>query len=298
MGNRPAKRPRTTLNGFGGSYVGKQKSPALHAAVDLEDTGQLISMVKKGFDVNKRDASGMTPLHCAALNGNEDCAKILLKAGAEIRSAQLYLHPIHFAAQGGFVNMVKLLLDHGDGINATDSIGNSPLDLAVESDHPECVNLLLSRGAYIQPRTMKTAIESGSVDCLKTIILYKPSLLKSFQLKPFRFTQKSMPCLQLMLSVGFRFDLIRFREDHRPFEPKEFIADNRILQPPPFYNFKKDNEAFEEFMDEIDNLSEPQSLMNLAQWSFYIACNDRAVKDVISEFACPKFIASFLLLER
>ncbi|KAI9598105.1 ankyrin repeat-containing domain protein [Syncephalis fuscata] len=55
--------------------------------------------------------------------------------------------PLHWAASGGHVELMKSLVEHGAQVNARDTNGNSALHLAVVSNHVECVLLLLHAGA-------------------------------------------------------------------------------------------------------------------------------------------------------
>ena len=56
---------------------------------------------------------------------------------------------LHFAVSSGSADMVKLLLDAGAAIDATDVRGYTPLDWSVATDdaRPEIASLLIARGA-------------------------------------------------------------------------------------------------------------------------------------------------------
>ena len=43
-------------------------------------------LLKKGADVNVIDTKGNTPLHAAAVQGNEDCMNALISAGADVNA--------------------------------------------------------------------------------------------------------------------------------------------------------------------------------------------------------------------
>lgn len=62
-------------------------------------------------------------------------------------------HPLHLAAYGGIMDLVKALVARGDPINETDSNGCTPLMWAVKNGYPDVVELFLELGADIEIRT-------------------------------------------------------------------------------------------------------------------------------------------------
>lgn len=52
--------------------------------------------------------------------------------------------PLHFASNGGHLDIVELLLHSGADANAQNKNGDSPLHLAAWKDHPKVVQLLLA----------------------------------------------------------------------------------------------------------------------------------------------------------
>ena len=59
--------------------------------------------------------------------------------------------PLSLAASGGYVNIIKLLLQHGAEINSRtgSKLGISPLMLAAMNGHTAAVKLLLDMGSDI-----------------------------------------------------------------------------------------------------------------------------------------------------
>jgi ankyrin repeat protein len=101
------------------------------------------------FDINHQDRWGETPLH-VAVAGSSKCVKMLLKKGArrDIRddAGQVPLHDAGLAKGEERYGIVDALSwDRGDHINAQDNDGRPPIFNVL--DTPECVALLLSRGA-------------------------------------------------------------------------------------------------------------------------------------------------------
>src|SRR5690242_10871429 len=79
------------------------------------DRAALTSLLGHGADVNQAQGDGMTALHWAAFNGDVEMARLLLKAGANVRAHGRIdaTTPLSLAARDGNPSMVKLLLDAG-----------------------------------------------------------------------------------------------------------------------------------------------------------------------------------------
>ena len=56
---------------------------------------------------------------------------------------------LHYAAQSGSVDIIKLLLDTGISVNLTDKDGSTPLHVSAEFGHVEATKFLVERGAVI-----------------------------------------------------------------------------------------------------------------------------------------------------
>lgn len=73
------------------------------------------------------------------------------------------LAPIHFVCQKRNIRMLRVLLDHGAKIGSLDTLGNTPLHLAVNDAWHEGVSELLKRGASpnamsVPPATIKEVV--------------------------------------------------------------------------------------------------------------------------------------------
>jgi ankyrin repeat protein len=55
------------------------------------------------------------------------------------------------AAQGGMLSVLTALIDAKADVNCVSKDGETPLSKAIQTDHEECVFLLLKNGANIQP---------------------------------------------------------------------------------------------------------------------------------------------------
>jgi hypothetical protein len=101
---------------------------------------------------------GDTALHVAAAGYRVEIAKMLLAAGADVRSAKnrRCSQPIHYAADGSLdspswdagrqVAMLRVLFQAGADINAPDKNGATPLHRAVRTRCAAAVRCLLEAG--------------------------------------------------------------------------------------------------------------------------------------------------------
>lgn len=77
-------------------------------------------LLKRGANKEHRNVSDYTPLSLAASGGFVNIIKLLLQSGAEINSrtgSKLGISPLMLAAMNGNTAAVKLLLDMGSDIN-------------------------------------------------------------------------------------------------------------------------------------------------------------------------------------
>lgn len=113
-------------------------------------------MLNRNANKEHRNVSDYTPLSLAASGGYVNIIKLLLNHGAEINSrtgSKLGISPLMLAAMNGHTAAVKLLLDMGSDINAQiETNRNTALTLACFQGRHEVVSLLLDRKANVEHR--------------------------------------------------------------------------------------------------------------------------------------------------
>ena len=121
---------------------------ALHRAVNKGHLDVVKLLTSYNIcDVNAKDEDNDTPLHCAAIEGNNAMISVLIQHRAEVdERGRLGRTALHKACVKGHVACIDELLRHGADAEAKDSHSEStPLHLAATFNHPDCVKLLLDK---------------------------------------------------------------------------------------------------------------------------------------------------------
>jgi ankyrin repeat protein len=125
------------------------EAPVADAAMrgDIDAVRQLL---RDGADVNAAQSDGMTALHWAADRGEVEIAEVLLYAGANVGAITRIgeYTPLHIASRNGHVAVIDVLLEAGADLHArTDPGGTTPIHLAATGGDPDVVASLLAAGA-------------------------------------------------------------------------------------------------------------------------------------------------------
>ena len=152
------------------------------AAIERDSAPLVVSLLNRGFDPNTRDPQGQhglilalragalnvvnalldddatqvevrtekdeSPLMLAALRGLSQICERLIARDADVNKPGWA--PLHYAATGGHVEVMQLLLEHHAYIDAASPNGSTPLMMAAMYGGPSAVKLLLDAGADAQ----------------------------------------------------------------------------------------------------------------------------------------------------
>ena len=112
------------------------------------------SLLKQAADVNGAQGDGMTALHWAAMKDDADLAQLLLYAGANVRATTRIgaYTPLILAAKQGSAAVMAPLLKAGADANGPTSNGTTPLMLAAASGNVDAVRLLVEHGADVNAK--------------------------------------------------------------------------------------------------------------------------------------------------
>ncbi|HSW17997.1 MAG TPA: ankyrin repeat domain-containing protein [Ramlibacter sp.] len=110
-------------------------------------------------NVESRNRQDESPLMMAALKGQADLVAKLVARDADVNKPGWT--PLHYAATGGHVAIISLLLEHHAFIDATSPNGTTPLMMAAMYGSAQAVRLLLDEGADISMKNIQgmTAID-------------------------------------------------------------------------------------------------------------------------------------------
>ena len=103
----------------------------------------LIEWPKTNIEI--RTAQDESPLMMAALSGQIELARALIKRGAHVNKTGWT--PLHYAATKGHLDLIQLLLENYAYIDAESPNGTTPLMMAARYGSPAAVKLLLEEGA-------------------------------------------------------------------------------------------------------------------------------------------------------
>ncbi|XP_067680363.1 ankyrin repeat and SOCS box protein 3-like [Haliotis asinina] len=171
-------------------------------------------LIRRGADTNTKMFTNYTPLHLAVEKGLDNLVEYLLNHGAKLDVlADHHLTPIFLAAQFGRSGSLRCLLKAAKSKGLLDLVNEgaednaSPLLIAAQEGHEECVQLLLEAGANanmsvrdINAVPLQYAVYKGHIGCVKR-------LLPVTQLHVFRETYSDMHPLLLALKLSNTFIL-------------------------------------------------------------------------------------------
>jgi len=112
------------------------------------------TLLKDGADVNTAQADGMTALHWAAQKGDVELAKVLLYASANVRATTRIggYTPLLIASRNGDAAMIETLVGAGADANNATTNGTTALMLAAAAGKVDAVKVLLAKGANVNAK--------------------------------------------------------------------------------------------------------------------------------------------------
>jgi ankyrin repeat protein len=133
----------------------KDGTSALHWVVRVDDLETAKLLIRAGADVKLADGYGVTPLYLACANGNAAMIRLLIDAGADPNSSDPAGETaLMTAIRAGSLEAARVLLDRKALVDAKDpAFQQTALMVAVRENRPEIVQLLIERGADVNAET-------------------------------------------------------------------------------------------------------------------------------------------------
>jgi uncharacterized protein len=115
------------------------------------DRDTVRTLLKEGDDVNSAQPDGMTALHWAVQKNDVELAKLLLYGGANVRATTRIggYTPLLIASKNGETAMIDALLNGGADAKTATTNGATALMLASQAGNADAVKLLIAHGADV-----------------------------------------------------------------------------------------------------------------------------------------------------
>ena len=150
-------------------------------ASDYSDTRTVQQLVEAGADVNATDSPGETPLHCACASKIEVRRKVeyLLSCDASLIGVRNNNNntPLHRAAANGNDAVISVLIQHGAEVNERGEFDRTALHCACNKGHVACIHELMRHGADVEARDsyneatpLQLAADFNHPDCIKVLL--------------------------------------------------------------------------------------------------------------------------------
>jgi ankyrin repeat protein len=142
------------------------------------DRDAVRALLKQGADVGAAHGDGMTALHWAAERGDNELAEMLVYAGANLSAVTRIgqYTPLHLACKAASVPVVEALLTAGASVSAkTSPSGVTPLHLAAASGNTAVVKALIAHGADVNAKES----EWGQTPLIFAASLNRPDAIRA-----------------------------------------------------------------------------------------------------------------------
>jgi ankyrin repeat protein len=128
----------------------------IFAASMTGDNGRVRELLGANAEVVRSlSHDGWTALHLASFFGHAECANSLIEAGADVTARStnpMQNMPLHAAAAGRKIDVVRLLLEKGAPVNAQQHGGWTALHAAAQNGDTEMAEVLIGAGANVTVR--------------------------------------------------------------------------------------------------------------------------------------------------
>lgn len=129
-----------------------QAAAPLREAIRVGNAACVAALIELGADLDALDNGGWTAAMSAASRGEAACLAVLIDAGADMGLSNRHGHTAMALASGnGELDCLREMLRRGQNPNGPSGTAfkSSPVAMAAQGGHAECLGLLLQAGAEI-----------------------------------------------------------------------------------------------------------------------------------------------------
>ncbi|XP_051155642.1 ankyrin-1-like isoform X2 [Leptopilina boulardi] len=175
-------------NGADVNIVSKYRETPLHVATKVNNIQFVEILLQNGAKLNGQDNFRKT-IRRAVENNHIELIKILFKHGAKVyqldkayegrTDKESSMTALHIAVKYRNFEMVKLLMTNGfDRIDAINELGETPLDLSIQSNCLDVVKHLIENGAKIRRKpVLEEALRSGNLELWKYLLTCNSTII-------------------------------------------------------------------------------------------------------------------------
>ncbi|KAL2080275.1 hypothetical protein ACEWY4_024068 [Coilia grayii] len=118
---------------------------------EVEDQNMVLASYKQGYWLPgyKLESSWAMGIHVCMMHNSLECALVLLERGAAISRMPNGKTPLHVACEVSHGDCVALLLDHGARANRISLSGHAALHYCITKESLDCARHLIVRGAEV-----------------------------------------------------------------------------------------------------------------------------------------------------
>ena len=159
------------------NLLDQQYQYPLHMVSKIGDV-KLVQFILENVNSPMYDQHGRTPIHFAALNGHSEVVKIIINFTEIPNVADLYgMTPIHLATKNGHANVVQVLTPCSSW-NLLDFNGTTPIHVAAQLNRVEILKILVNWTEHVNATDhngwspMHEAVINGHTEIVKLLIKY------------------------------------------------------------------------------------------------------------------------------
>lgn len=134
--------------GFKGKKDRSNGRNLLHIACEINRPKFAGKLIEQGFSIDQTDNQSFTPIMIALKHDAKECVEMLMEKQPDLKIGTRNRLPIHYAADKGYLKVVKESLRQGVNIETATRVGRyRPLHLAARGGHFDIAVLLAENGA-------------------------------------------------------------------------------------------------------------------------------------------------------